>query len=304
MIDMIERLKRWLGYQTRQRRRLKMVIREMTFMEEQPTEYKGKSSFVVGVGRSGTHLMAKIMNKSQDISGFHLDDVGNTVGDSFLVFCKWYDLPIDDGGLVESRKALVSKICRDNKRYFESNPYLSFAISILHQRLKSKFIFITRNPSDVVNSHYVKGWYKDDTCRYNSSIPLGFQYHFERPNHFFGRIRPRTKRELERWLELSRIGKISWMWNVWNLHIVSQLEEIPSDSYMFLKLGDLNYEKYQEIHEFVGSVDKLSKAEFNRICASRPGSGPEQRSTDDWSEREEEEFLEETRPAREVLGYS
>lgn len=258
--------------------------------------------FVVGCGRSGTHFISDLMKNNPRIASFHLDDVGSVVADSFVEYCLWNDLPVDMEGFLLSRKNLIDSAGDEGRIYFEANPYLALSVIPLFERFQAKFIFIARKPEDTVNSHFIKGWYQDIPIISDADLAVGFQYDLKKPNHFFGRIVPRGKEYL-RWIELTQIGRIAWMWNMINAKIVEQLDLLPDKLFLKVKLEELNYDQYLKINDFVGDFPPISEKEFARLRVRRPGKGPSHRTVSSWTQQETREFLEETKKARSLLGY-
>jgi hypothetical protein len=261
-----------------------------------------RSAFAVGCSRSGTHFVARLFASDPQVESYHMDDIGAAVGDSFLQFCAWNKLPVDLEGFFQKRQSSIGKTTMMGRVYFEANPYLSLSIVPLFERFGARFVYMVRTPEDTVNSHYVKGWYKETPVKSNLELSLGYQYEFKYAHHFFGRFVPHGEQFL-RWLSLTRIGKIAWMWNRVNLEILRQLENLPADQCLSLRLEELDYGKYLGLCSFIDASSHLSEMDFQEIRHARPGKGPSRRTTRDWSELEREEFLFETKEARDLLGY-
>ena len=113
--------------------------------------------FIIGTGRCGTHLMYELFNA---IDGVHANHILHLDGDSFYRYAKWNDITVDLGGFYIVRDEYLNIANKDRAMYLESNPYLSFHIRELYERYNARFIFLIRNPKDVVNSHIKKGWYQ------------------------------------------------------------------------------------------------------------------------------------------------
>lgn len=259
--------------------------------------------FAVGTGRCGTHFLARLLERDPRIVAYHTDNIRKSVGDSFLRYCLWNNLPVDMEGFFSQRQHLIDTATDAGKVYFESNAFLSSVIVDLFKRFQAKFVYMIRQPEDVVNSHYVKGWYQTTPVKAKQELSLGFQYDLQEPQHFFSRIVPHGE-EFLRWQKLTRIGKISWMWNTINVMILHQLDQLPKDQYLMARLEDVDYIRYCHIHQFVGGVSPISSEKFDSIRKARPGKGPRQRRSETWSEQERQEFLAQTQEARALLHYS
>lgn len=257
--------------------------------------------FVTGVGRSGTHFLAEMFKNDKSIQAYHLDDLNTSIADSFYFYSEWFQLPIDHGNFLNHRREFINRANELGYCYFEANPYIAMSINELSKAFQGLFIFVTRNPVDVVNSHYVKGWYANQMMYHEAGKIIGYDYQAKRPNHYFGRIHPLEKEELERWFNLTRIGKIAWMWNAINLQILEQLNE--GGHYLHVKIDKFDYAIYRDTCSFIGCNPVLKERQFNKIVASKPGKGKNRRFADNWTKEEKVEFIRESEPARSKLGY-
>jgi hypothetical protein len=229
--------------------------------------------FVVGVGRSGTHFLAELFKMIPTLNAYHLDQIGNSVADSFLMYCNWHKLPMDYTGFFSSRNQLIQNAKSCNARYLESNPYLSLFIKELKEYYpKSKILVVLRNPENVVLSHYNKGWYRDYSPDFNDFDKLPFyQYSIEKGNHFFGRIFPKTESEFQDWNELSQVGKITWMLVTINNWICESIKDLVDTDVTVLPIEHLDYEKYLSLSDFLNISKKIDKNVFEDIKNKRPG---------------------------------
>lgn len=254
--------------------------------------------FSVGTGRCGTHFLQKLMEYDPSIVSYHMPFLEL---DSFFRYCHWNNIQVDIEPFFAAHQGLIDQALEEGRIYFEANPYLDWCIIDFFRRFRAKFIFLARNPKDVVNSHFVKGWYKNKLIRSRIDVPVGFQPDM-RVNHFFGRIVPNGE-EYIRWDKLTRIGKISWMWNRVNQTIIDQLKEIPHGNSISMKIEDLSYENYLKLHAFTGGITPVSEKRFEQIRKERPGKGRGYKSPDSWSKKELEEFERETTFARKYFVY-
>lgn len=254
-------------------------------------------TFAIGCGRSGTHFLQRVMEEDPGIASYH---IVNADADSFEQYCRWNGLSVDSGGFLKERVARVERAAEKGQIYFESNPYLGLSLRELSDEFQARFIYLVRNPEKVINSHYVKGWYADSIERQDHRLPIGLQSTMT-TNRSFGRLIPYGE-SYERWAELTRIGKIAWTWNAVQLKILEQLSQFPPESTLRVRTEEIDYSKYRELHAFVGGTGPISESLFERIRGIRPGKGPEHRSVESWNAVERSEFLEETRPARDLLG--
>lgn len=258
-------------------------------------------AFAVGTGRCGTHFLHALFDRDPAFASFHCDTRGAMLGDSFMVYALWNGLNVDTAGFAEQRRRWVAAARRQGRIYIESNPYLPLLTGILHAAIGARFILLIRRPEDVVNSEYVKGWYREEVIRADPLRAAGIQPDME-PHHFFFRIMPAGE-EYARWCALTRIGRIAWWWNAVNLRARQELSKLPESHWRSAKIEEFDYEGYREIHAFVGGRHPLGREEFERIRTRRPGRARRHRTRDEWSPEEEREFLAETKAARELFGY-
>lgn len=253
--------------------------------------------FAIGTGRCGTHLLEALLNESKYISSHHIQDLNL---DSFYRYTRWYNLPIDQNPLLKQREAWIKEANIKDKIYFESNPYLSFHVDDFHSAFNSKFIFIYRNPESVIRSHLIKGWYKDLATDNVETYP-GLVYGIP-INHSLGRIQPLGKEERREWFSLSQAGKIAWMWSEVNGSIDRQLQAIPADKKFYLRIEELNFEKLQQLEEFVGVSLGLNERKFRKIMEAKPGKGKSV-YTHQWQAEELEEIKRICNTVSQKLGY-
>jgi hypothetical protein len=121
-------------------------------------------------------------------------------------------------------------------------------------------------------------------------------------NHFFGRILPKDN-DYASWCDLTQIGKLAWLWNHYNLHVLEKLSMLPDSQYMVVKLEDIDYENYKIIHRFAGGRNPLGQSKFNKIKNIRPGKGKKHKTIRSWSNKEKEEFLSHTQESRDRFNY-
>jgi len=247
--------------------------------------------FVVGCPRSGTHFLAELFRNTPGYASRHADDVGKATGDSFLGYAKWYGLPVNTQPLVAFRQALV----RDSEPrcvYAESNCYLSLFTHELNAALTPYFVFVVREPTAVVNSLFVKGWFKDPV-----STPPGFDYGVCSPNHSFGRLMPAIPEEFERWKQLTRIGRIAWFYNALNLKVIEDLRALPKLRWSPLSVDRCDYACFAQLQQRLGNERVIAEQHFAAVVQRRPGRASHHRVWEDWTAQERREFEAECTPA-------
>ena len=248
--------------------------------------------FITGVGRSGTHFLARLFEKINTIKSYHLDELGNSTADSFLMYSKWFNLKIDMAGFEYSRNFFLHGCMKKRVHYCESNPYLALSVSDLSKIYpKSRFLISIRNPRAVVLSHYNKGWYEKNYTPVFSkfgSVPF-YHYQIEKPNHFFGRIFPNQEDDYKEWINLSQVGKIAWMWQTINNRLMSDLKQLNLKQYKVISIDDFDFKVFQDTLEYLNLQKGFSKIEFDKLRNSRPGK-LKKRKFEGWGKQEEDEF--------------
>jgi hypothetical protein len=254
--------------------------------------------FAVGTGRCGTHFLCEVLGSDPGIFSLHTH---NAEADSFARYCIWNELPVDMEAYLQDYQRRVDQATSHRQILFEANPYLALSIPLIRKRFNAKFIFIVRGPEGVVNSHVDKGWYETSPIVGNPDLALGFQ-----PGALtsltFGRIIPRGE-EYSRWEKLTRVGKLAWMWNTVNQRIWDDYSRLPEGDREFVKLEDLDYDRYVQLHRFSGGLTPLAEPEYGKLTSNPPGKGPRKHRSADWTTSERSEFLQETEEMRKTLNY-
>lgn len=268
-------------------------------LSNEPTSPSLNTIFCTGMGRSGTHLIAELFSLSLDVEAFHLDRIGRSEADSFFQFSKWHKLNVDITPFIDARCYLSYFASKNGRRFLESNPYLSLHVKELLDSFDCKILIVYRNPAKVVESHYNKGWYQDNTFDFDSSVSNipGYNYRLDKANHFFGRFFPSDRDEYQKWKKLTRVGKISWMWNTVYSSIVRDISS--NANVLFLKIEELDYETYLALCRFL-DVRNISIKSFQKILIKRPGRG-NYKSYPKWDEKEKIEFDEQTSEILELI---
>jgi hypothetical protein len=257
-----------------------------------------ESVFAVGTGRCGTHLLTELFAREPGVSACH---ESNPFNESFHRYCQWDGLPVDHLGFMAIKRREIESAWLAGKSFFEASAYLSLSIEKIFWTFGSRFILITRNPVDTVNSLWVKGWYQTDYRKQDCGLALGY-HDIGQPHHFFSRLTPRGD-EFERWQSLGRIGKLGWFWSALHRSILDQLQRLPETYRTTIKLEELDYEAYLRLAHFAGVESCLSKETFLEIASARPGSLWARHELSQWSRTELQEFAAEVTEVAALLGY-
>lgn len=243
--------------------------------------------FCTGMGRSGTHFLSRLIGLDKRVASYHLDEIGNPIADSFYQFAKWYNIDIDLSPLLKSRKYLASEATKKDKIYFESNPYLNLHVGDLLQYLPAKILVLYRDPKKVVESHYNKGWYKEGYTSNDMTHKVpGFDYSYEKANHFFGRFQPNEPNSLKEWEQCTQIGKIAWMWAAVYTHILKEIKQ--TDNLRIIKVEDISYKQYIALCNYL-TIEAADEITFQKLVVDKPGKAI-YREKPEWNPIEINEF--------------
>ena len=241
-----------------------------------------------GAGRCGQNWFAKIFNS-------HSDWIGTcerfSEFEAFYRFITYYDLPIDKDSIF---KLFILASNRDLAKYNNTligSPYFSFGVGELFQKLNPNFLFFhIRSPIKSVESFYRKGWYLNSNDFVNNKGPI-----IDQSNNLtrsFSRIVPNDE-YLNEWVELTRIGKITWFWATINKVILDEFNKIKDIDKFIFKLEDIdqNYNFYLRLHSKFNFQNKMSEKQFYNIIYKAPNKGPTDKyKYKDWSSLEKKEF--------------
>lgn len=262
------------------------------------TDLRGHVGFVVGTGRSGTDFITRIVAAEPGVAASH---ERNELLEAFHRYCRWYDLPVDPEGFLREKEKEIRGDLAGHVFSFESSAYLSLSVRELYERFRARVVVLVRSPERVVNSYYVKGWYADEPVIGDARLAPGYQPHphFHR---YFSRFMP-VGEELDRWMGLTRIGRIAWYWAALNGAALRQLESIPEAHGMVVKLEDLDYDRYRQMAGFLGYESHLDRRSYQATASRRPNAAVQVRTIADWSDQERLEFEREVQEVAVHLGY-
>lgn len=253
--------------------------------------------FITGCGRSGTHFLSEIFSLNKKVDNFHLDNIGNPIGDAYQFFSKWHNLPVNNYEFINSRGFLIEKSNNEHKRYLESNPLIAFSVDELVNSFGGNIIIVFRNPQKVIESHYRKGWYAQSAF-FNTDIP-GFNYNINRANHYFSRITPRNF-SFHTWNSMSRIQKITWMWANTYIKIIDLISKLKDISW--IHIDSFDYIKYLEVTKKNSISNPISESDFLKYVNKKPGKGKSEENVA-WTDKDIEYFNSTVIPVWNRIAY-
>ena len=279
---------------------MKFLLKKKNKQKSSPIRYLGlegeydkyllqgkKLILCVTVGRSGTRWLSDIFSKHKNTIG---SCERHSIIESFYRYVKWNNLPIEVQGIVDFTKDSIVQDWKNHEISMITSPYLSHDLLYLYETFKPEYIIWGVNdPKFTVTSFYNKGWYNNkEKIRKIGNLTYGIQPSLSL-NQNFGRIIPKEK-EYPEWKKLTRIGKISWLYNTISLEIYNDLKKIPKESIFIFKLeeADQNYEYYLKYAHKFGLEDILPKDEF--LSVKKLSVKDSDNIKCEWSEKEKDEF--------------
>lgn len=227
-----------------------------------------KLFFIVGTGRSGSQSISEILSQHPDVSCSH-ENKG-----MLIRLSTEYEEGVKSKK--EVKKILIDLYTPKNIRtdfYGESDQKLSNLIPILSEIFpKAKFIWLIRNPKDIITSTVSRGWFEDREFGYISKeldsserIYVPEVFSINRLNGF----KINAFSEIE-WRKMSVFERNCWYWYYWNLKIQKGLDQIESDKKFKVKLEELEQKIYDlalflDIPEFKFKVIKANKGTYRKI---------------------------------------
>ena len=261
--------------------------------------YHQKVSFAIGTGRCGTKFLYQLFQKENGVASHH---ERHPLSDTFQRYCQWNQLPVDTAGFLAQKEEGIRQDLSKYTHSFEASAYLSLSVLPLYEQFDAKFVFLVRSPHKVVNSYLQKHWYDQPVYRTNPQLAAGFQPGMKEPHHSFSRLVPRGE-EAERWVHYTQVGKLAWFWRTINDAIQKQFASLPDTHHMTIRIEDFNFQKYQEVCDFLEYPQTHSAAAFEKLTSSKPNRLYSRRTVADWSEQAREEFEQEVATLSKHWGY-
>ena len=247
-----------------------------------------KLALSFGAGRSGQNWFSKIFNS-------HPNWIGTCERfadyEAFYRYISYYNLDINKDGFFKLIELASKRDMAKHENSFIASPYLSFGAKELTEKLNPNYIFFNiRDPIRCIESYHKKGWYVNYENIEQIKSPLidisNSQY------RSFSRIVPKSD-FLDKWLSLSRIGKLTWFWCSINKAIKDDFDKIINAEKFFIKLSDVdqNFDRYQNLVNRFKFKNIMTKKQFYNVInkASNKGQNDKYRYKD-WSNLEKLEF--------------
>ncbi len=268
-------------------------------IHELTNEFAGRVGFCVGTGRCGTTFLSELARREPEVASSH---ERLRLGATFHMFCKWHGIAIDSEGFLLDREEAIRRDLAERRFSFECSALLSHSLEELFARFRARFLLLVRRPEETVASFAVRGWFLKPCARMDANLAPSYR-EGEEPRHFLGRNIPHGA-EFERWTRLTQIGRLAWFWQARNRAILDQFSRLPASHCLVQRLEDLDFERYQEVAEFMGWRPRIDAGLFSDLAGARLNAGPNPpRRCTDWNPLEAAEFEAEVAPVAAALGY-
>jgi hypothetical protein len=245
--------------------------------------------FALSTGRSGTLLLNRLLMLSPTVFAVH-NPKPELVRASKRAYEEIDNYPdIFEETFKSAREELVFEAALRDKTFVETNNQITFFAPVIRKVFpKAVFIHIVRHPGDFVRSGVRRKWFSGEH------------------SHDFGRIIPNKGEYKTKWLEMTQIEKIGWLWNETNQFIEEFLRTLSKDDYIFIKSEDLfkNPEASKEVYSFLEikafNRRAVRKAIQKPINVQKKGEFPQYQH---WS-NEEKDTLKNVTPLAQKYGYT
>lgn len=223
---------------------------------------KGKNMFfVLGTGRSGSATIANTLSKNPKITCLHEP--------TFPLVRLSTEYAHGNKNREDVKKELKF-IYRDTGIfpqgiYGESDMKCSNLVEIIAEILpKAKFIWLIRDGRDVVSSGYSRGWFDESEYTANLSgkgrVYSGKAWSRYRINGYLcGQFSE------EEWKDMSSFERNCWYWQYWNELIEQQLNSLPKEQWIQIKLENLSRE-LSKVESFLGTDRGRQKVEKANVA--------------------------------------
>lgn len=243
--------------------------------------------------RSGTMWLCDIFAAHQNATGI---TERNFEPESFYRYITYNKLPIDTSGIIALIKRGIVEDWKKGDVALVYSPFFSHGMLELNEALRPhRIMFAITTPEFTVQSMFNKGFFRHFYIRKHVDQVLGYQPAMKGSwSHLFGRIVPNGA-EYERWLGLTRFGKVAWWGNRINVDIWDQLKTLPQEKiFIFdLKQADQNYDYYLKMAKEFGLTPILKKGAYLALKGKRVRA--KQNAVHEWTDTERAEFLAETK---------
>ena len=248
-----------------------------------------RCTFVLSTGRTGTATLTELFDHVPGVTAVHEPnpellqermEARHAVAEDPERFRTIF---------ARSRGLRLLKAHRAGHHYVETSARLTFFAPVIYEQLpNARFLFVHREPWDVVRSGMRRGWYRD-----HPNDPV--------------RIRPVPgEAAYDGWNEMSQFEQICWYWAAYNRFALDFYESVGGDRVLMVRATDLfTGAALPEIFSFMGLnlpaekvLERELKAQHN---AQHAAHFPE---ADAWTDEQREALRRYAGPEMARLGYA
>lgn len=273
--------------------------------------------FGASAGRSGTMLLANLLNSEQDVTCVHEGKfrLGEESGDQILPFLtlenrRGYEYPDSKTEIIASKRSteLLNGL-HDTHGFFGDVAYNNsvFVEALSGQFPDAKFLISIRDGRDFVRSATVL---KGEDLTPVGWGPADKTYTALERYISLGRLQPRDGDPVKsEWTDLDCFEQNCWLWNETNKVIYEALENIPSDRYHVIRLEDFKadgLQTYENIRAFLELPGKVTDKTRNLLLSPQINV----KATKDlphhskWKDQMHDAFWKRCQPMMEKLNYA
>lgn len=234
--------------------------------------------FVLSTGRCGTELLVKLFKLNKTSLVFHEPKPKLVYGSKLAYELGASDLNTRMLGFISARYDALRESYLRNQRYIETNNRITFFADAIYEIFpNSQFIHLVRHPGDFVRSGIRRRYYHGHDYDDGRLVPIQSDPIFNR------------------WIGMSQLKKIGWLWNETNQHIESLKYKFSSDRIITIKAENLfrNSSSFITICSFLNlsqpNEKKIKSVLKKPINVQYKGFFP--RYTD-WLEEQKQELIE------------
>ncbi|HET6461655.1 MAG TPA: sulfotransferase [Syntrophales bacterium] len=264
-------LKKHIRYDPRDRE-IRAILDEMHLLTKRDSydarpkdQETGEAFFILSAGNCGTLTLAEVLRTATNARVvYHPDD---RLEENILP-CYWGEAERRKI-FRDARQILMHETWQDGLIYGETTPTVTLFADLLARDFpKSKFVVLTRDPSQYVRSYLFRNFYQGHPA---DSIRLG-------PSP--------DGRDYQEWKKAPQVEKICWLWNEFNSFIDRALETLDQGRFMVLRFEDLfgDIKTFNRLFDFLNlkglSLSLISETLKTKRNANNYGRFPD---ICDWS---------------------
>ena len=187
-----------------------------------PLWRESEAVFVLSTGRTGTETLMHALNLSQRISAFH-EPVPQLMVERKFARTEVHTHPDKYRRIfAEARSVPLLKARRSGLVYAETSARLTFFAPVIAELLpRARFLYIHRNPGEVIRSGMRRKWYVNHPADHARIVP--------------------TEEEIPaaEWEAWEPFKKICWYWDAYNRFALNFAAEADSSRILFVRAEEL-----------------------------------------------------------------